>query len=153
MTESNKWIIALDQLPPEGKIAVVEPEGDGTSTALFVRIRTDTAPEGSLDLDDGTHALAFLNVCTHMGCRLVRGTEGDLTPSRSTTGLVPKAVVGPCPCHGTSFDLLKRGLVVLGPATQDLPVLALTAVPSGLEAHLMNPDRDPRQEGWPKRNT
>lgn len=100
----------------------------GWSEAIVVRIRPEDAPadfEKVLLLDWGgetRYFLAFLNVCTHMGCRLVYAVKGarpvQLVPI-SETG----ATCGPCHCHGTTFDLTKDGLVVLGPATQNLPVL------------------------------
>ncbi len=57
--------------------------------------------------------VAFSNICTHMGCPL-----GTLySPAHK--------VLGPCVCHFTTFDMTKRGMVVLGQATQDLPQIQL----------------------------
>ncbi len=56
--------------------------------------------------------VAFSNACTHMGCPIV-----DYRPEH--------AVLGPCPCHYTTFDLARDGQVVLGQATQNLPRLLL----------------------------
>ena len=145
MSQST-WTLALDALPPEGQMIIVEQDGGGTSTALFLRIGIDTPPAGSIPLADGTHALAYLNVCTHMGCRLVR----DRGRLRYCPAPDPEVIVGPCPCHGTSFDLLKNGLVVLGPATQNLPRMSLTTNSFGLKATMGNPDHDPHSENWPQ---
>ncbi len=57
--------------------------------------------------------VAFSNLCTHMGCAV----SGNVDAERGTAG--------PCPCHYTSFDLSKGGLVVVGPATTDLPQVRL----------------------------
>jgi len=57
--------------------------------------------------------VAFSNLCTHMGCAV----SGNVDAGRGTAG--------PCPCHYTSFDLAKGGLVVVGPATTDLPQVRL----------------------------
>ena len=34
-------------------------------------------------------------------------------------------ILGPCPCHFTTFDLRNNGMVVLGQATQNLPQVTL----------------------------
>ena len=57
--------------------------------------------------------VAFSNICTHMGCPL-----GTLySPEHK--------VLGPCVCHFTTFDMTKRGVVVIGQATEDLPQIQL----------------------------
>lgn len=62
-------------------------------------------PEGDI--------VAFGIDCTHMGC-----------PLRGVFNL-DQAVLGPCGCHFTTFDLALRGQVVLGQATQNLPQVVL----------------------------
>ena len=57
--------------------------------------------------------VAFGTLCTHMGCPLV----GVFKPEH--------AVLGPCGCHFTTFDLTHRGMVVIGQATENLPQLIL----------------------------
>lgn len=57
--------------------------------------------------------VAFNSRCTHAGCSVT----GQVVPEESRAG--------PCPCHFTSFDLAKGGLVVLGQATTDLPQIDL----------------------------
>lgn len=143
------WELKNNALPDEGKTIVVKPvDGEG-STALFLRVSQETPPAGSIPLPDGTHALAYLNVCTHMSCRLVRGKKGKLAPNGSADEA--KSVVGPCPCHGTSFDLSKDGLVVFGPATQNLPRLDLSRNKSGLTATLNQSGLNPHRETWPQK--
>jgi len=56
--------------------------------------------------------VAFSNACTHMGC--------PITEYQSEHN-----VLGPCPCHFTTFDLSKDGEIVLGQATEKLPRLLL----------------------------
>lgn len=62
-------------------------------------------PEGSI--------VAYSNLCTHMGC----GVSSQVKPEQE--------MAGPCPCHYTTFDLSKGGLVVSGMATTDLPQIRL----------------------------
>jgi len=57
--------------------------------------------------------VAFNAQCTHAGCSVA----GVVDPDGSRAG--------PCPCHFTSFDLSKGGLVVMGQATSDLPQIEL----------------------------
>ncbi|MEF8777498.1 MAG: arsenate reductase (azurin) small subunit [Natronomonas sp.] len=57
--------------------------------------------------------VAYSSICTHMGCSV----EGQVSPDQE--------MAGPCPCHYTSFDLSKGGLVVSGAATTDLPQVRL----------------------------
>ncbi|MGI9621374.1 MAG: arsenate reductase (azurin) small subunit [Acidimicrobiales bacterium] len=56
--------------------------------------------------------VAYSNSCTHMGCPIT-----EFQPDHS--------VLGPCPCHFTSFDLGRDGQVTLGQATQNLPRVLL----------------------------
>jgi ubiquinol-cytochrome c reductase iron-sulfur subunit len=71
--------------------------------------RTDWAPKG---------ILAFSKICTHAGCA-VNLFRSPLYPPR-TPG--PALV---CPCHYSTFDVLKGGDVVFGPAGRPLPQLPL----------------------------
>lgn len=57
--------------------------------------------------------VAFSNKCTHAGCSV----GGQVSPD--------DRMAGPCPCHFTSFDISKGGLVVVGQATTDLPQVRL----------------------------
>lgn len=51
--------------------------------------------------------------CTHMGCPL----RGLFKPEHG--------ILGPCACHFTTFDVAKRGQVVIGQATENLPQVLL----------------------------
>lgn len=57
--------------------------------------------------------VAFSNLCTHMGCPIDK-YQAD------------HAVLGPCPCHFTTFDFAHDAQVTLGQATQQLPRVLLT---------------------------
>jgi arsenite oxidase small subunit len=43
-------------------------------------------------------------------------------------------VLGPCPCHYSTFDLVHGGMVTLGQATQNLPQLLLSVKDDDLYA-------------------
>ena len=75
---------------------------------------------GAAAINDEKYLVAFSTICTHMGCHLAQ-VRHEPEDGASTDSLT----LGPCACHGTLFDLLKSGLVVLGPATQNLPQLRL----------------------------
>lgn len=57
--------------------------------------------------------VAFSSQCTHAGCSVA----GQVVPDGNRAG--------PCPCHYTSFDISKGGLVNMGQATSDLPQIEL----------------------------
>ncbi|MBC8365711.1 MAG: arsenate reductase (azurin) small subunit [Actinobacteria bacterium] len=72
--------------------------------------------------------VAFSSLCTHMGC--------PVTEFQSDEG-----VLGPCPCHFTSFDLAHDGQPAIGQATQRLPRVLLRLdgdeiVATGLRRHV-----------------
>ena len=56
--------------------------------------------------------VAFSRICTHMGCELPEYRHQH-------------KVLGPCPCHFSTFDLVHNGQVTLGQATQNLPQVLL----------------------------
>jgi len=62
--------------------------------------------------------VAFSRICTHMGC-----TVPDYKHEYK--------VLGPCPCHYTTFDLIHGGVVSMGQATQNLPQVLLSVNDSG----------------------
>lgn len=117
---------------------------------IWIEENTDEA----LERPDGNgYLIGYSRICTHMGCYLVddggRGnfSNTDIDLEEEKEGFV----CGPCPCHGTSFDLLKSGLVIFGPATQNLPrlKLRLSEDETEVEAHAWLYDSDPREENWP----
>jgi len=151
-----RWTVAVGDLLPEGRALATDLADEPGSSALFLRLRLGTLPKHAVSLPDGSVVLAFLNVCTHMGCRLIREEHDQLlayrppgpedSPADSAT-----AVIGPCSCHGTTFDAARGGLVVLGPATQDLQRLdlELDREANTLVATLPDTDDIPLHETWP----
>jgi len=65
---------------------------------------------------DQAQLLAISSVCTHRGCKVDPPKEG----------------IFHCPCHGSKFDT--NGHVVRGPATRDLPRLAIS---ENADGHLL----------------
>ncbi len=74
-------------------------------------VKTGRRAMGGIGPD--SDVVAFSNQCTHMGCP-IETYQSELY------------VLGPCPCHFTTFDLAKDGQVVLGQATQSQPRVRLT---------------------------
>lgn len=81
---------------------------ESTPASLF---RLDRPAAGGVGSD--RDVVAFATDCTHMGCPL----RGQFNPTH--------AILGPCACHFTTFDLTLRGQVVIGQATEDLPQIVL----------------------------
>ena len=117
--------------------------------SFVVRIETETHwPHPS-----GGFLVGYSPVCTHMGCLLVRKEDDHHVVHALGANGDEVLTCGPCPCHGTTFDLLKRGLVVLGQATQNLAQLKLTVEPDTVKTDgwIENEKQhiDPREETWP----
>lgn len=103
-----------DSLPPGGTV-IVFPEdriGDERSQTVLIRVkqqllelptgRADWAPQGNL---------AFSRICTHAGCPV---------------GMYEKtAHLLMCPCHQSTFDVLRAAQPTGGPAARSLPQLPL----------------------------
>ena len=103
-----------DELTP-GSVITVFPEGYGgspVSQALLIRV-----DPGQLHLPPGREAwapkgyVAFSKICTHAGCPvgLYRAAAHQLL----------------CPCHQSTFDVLRGAMPVFGPTTRALPQLPL----------------------------
>ena len=90
---------------------------EGTPASLF---RLDRSAAGGVGPDGDI--VAFATDCTHMGCPL----RGQFNPAHS--------VLGPCPCHFTTFDLTLRGQVVIGQATENLPQIVLETAGDDIHA-------------------
>ena len=74
------------------------------------------SPEAKALAPDGI--VAFSAVCTHYGCPVTKTDAAQ-------THLI-------CNCHGSAFDVGKRGVVVKGPATRRLAMLPLKLEGSNL---------------------
>ncbi|HEX7094463.1 MAG TPA: Rieske (2Fe-2S) protein [Acidimicrobiales bacterium] len=98
-----------------GTVLTVFPEGSERpedSATLLIRVdpellelppeRADWAPDG---------IVAYSKICTHVGCPvgLYRETTHELL----------------CPCHQSTFDVLRGAKPVFGPATRSLPQLPI----------------------------
>jgi arsenite oxidase small subunit len=119
------------------------PDGD-FKEAFVVLIENEVS--GSTPHPVQGYLIGFSNTCTHLGCDV--SLNSDFTPEQ--------VIAGPCGCHGTSFDLTRQGLVILGQATQNLPQLQLQLADGGttVEAidwlrNLPELDISPEEEQWP----
>ncbi|MBC5825307.1 MAG: Rieske (2Fe-2S) protein [Candidatus Eremiobacteraeota bacterium] len=99
-----------------GSVATVFPEGyvgDADAQAMLVRVRPDLlrlSPQRLAWAPLGY--VAYSKVCTHVGCpvALYRQSTHELR----------------CPCHQSTFDVLRGAAPVSGPAPRPLPQLPLT---------------------------
>lgn len=91
-----------------GDVVDFEYPTAGAQASLF---KLGRRADGGIGPDDDV--VAFSTACTHMGCPL-RGLF-----------IEEHAIIGPCPCHFTTFDPAHRGMVVLGQATENLPQILL----------------------------
>lgn len=99
-------IAGMSELSPGDPVFFDYP-WEGASNLL---VRTGTQVLGGAGPD--RDVVAFSNQCTHMGCLI--------------TEYHPEAhVLGPCPCHFSSFDLSRDGVASFGQATQSLPRILL----------------------------
>ena len=78
--------------------------------ASNILVRTSEPVPGGIGPD--RDLIAFSNQCTHMGCPI-------------TEYHADEHVLGPCPCHFSSFDLSRDGIASFGQATQNLPRVLL----------------------------
>jgi arsenite oxidase small subunit len=68
--------------------------------------------------------VAFSTICVHMGCPLVGHYQNA------------HKVLGPCPCHLSTYDLALGGMPVTGAATENLPQIELSIDAGGnISAH------------------
>ncbi len=135
--------IRLADIPDYG-VPIRFEEGDFQG-AFAIRIYTPVPH--AIKLNQG-YVVGFSATCTHMGASLPPPVH------KAPQGREPESLAcGPCPWHGTSFDLMKAGLVILGPATQNLPQVRLEIEGENLVARgwIENDrqTRDPREEQWP----
>jgi ubiquinol-cytochrome c reductase iron-sulfur subunit len=103
-------------------VVTVYPEGFvGSPVSQTLLIRVEPA---SLELPPGRLAwapdgvVAFSKICTHAGCPVGLYVA-------STHQLL-------CPCHQSTFDVLRGATPVFGPASRPLPQLPLDAGADGV---------------------
>ena len=104
-----------------GSVATVYPEGQvGSADSQALLLRLD---ESLLELPAGRAGwtprgcTAYSKICTHAGCPvgLYRAEAQQLL----------------CPCHQSTFDVLRGAVPVFGPAARPLPQLPLAVDPEG----------------------
>ena len=101
------WIGNVNDLELDVPVPFSYPAESQTAVLIKVGRRAQGG------VGEESDVVAFSNICTHMGCPL-----GTLySPEHK--------VLGPCVCHFTTFDMTKRGIVVIGQATEDLPQIQL----------------------------
>jgi ubiquinol-cytochrome c reductase iron-sulfur subunit len=106
--------VSLDGLPP-GSIATVFPEGavgSADAQTLLISVGQDLLQlQGQARDWAPAGFVAYSKVCTHAGCPvgLYRADEHVLV----------------CPCHQSTFDVLRGAVPTFGPAARPLPQLPI----------------------------
>ena len=106
--------IRTDSLDVRSTVTVFPPDSIGSEKSQTVLVRVDPA---LLKLPPGRASwapmgyLAFSRICTHAGCPV------GLYESRNCELM--------CPCHQSTFDVLRGALPTGGPAARPLPQLPL----------------------------
>ncbi|MGI8773528.1 MAG: ubiquinol-cytochrome c reductase iron-sulfur subunit [Actinomycetota bacterium] len=95
-------------------VTTVFPEGHvGSADAQTLLIRLDADPEALPGREDWAPAncIGYSKICTHAGCPvgLYRAEDHELL----------------CPCHQSTFDVLRGAVPTFGPADRALPQLPL----------------------------
>jgi ubiquinol-cytochrome c reductase iron-sulfur subunit len=103
------------ELPVDG-FTTVWPDGhtdDADASTLLIHIRTDQDFRPKAGREDWTvdDIVAYSKLCTHVGCPvgLYQTEQGLLL----------------CPCHQSTFDVMRHARPVFGPAARSLPQLPL----------------------------
>lgn len=119
LTEDGK-VMTVDSLAQGGTVTVFPEHSIGSERSQTVLVRVDPAllqlPRDRADWAPGGY-LAYSRVCTHAGC---------------VVGLFEKnANLLLCPCHQSTFDVLRGAVPTGGPAARPLPQLPLYADSDG----------------------
>jgi ubiquinol-cytochrome c reductase iron-sulfur subunit len=104
-----------DDLPVDGLITVW-PDGHtdaADAPTLLIKVRPDQGFEPSDGREDWTvdGIVAYSKLCTHVGC--------PVGLYQAESGLLL------CPCHQSTFDVMRHAKPVFGPAARSLPQLPL----------------------------
>ena len=115
VVDENGMPVQPRDLPVDGFITVW-PEGhtdDADASTLLIHFRSDQDFRPEAGRDDWTvdDIVAYSKICTHVGCP-VGLYQADL-------GLLL------CPCHQSTFDVMRHAKPVFGPAARSLPQLPL----------------------------
>jgi ubiquinol-cytochrome c reductase iron-sulfur subunit len=120
VTEDGKPVAATD-VPADGLLTVFPEGAVGAADAQAVLVRVDPSllhlPAGRADWAP-SGLLAYSKVCTHAGCPV------GLYQANSHQLL--------CPCHQSSFDVLRGAVPISGPAAWPLPQLPLVVGADGV---------------------
>jgi ubiquinol-cytochrome c reductase iron-sulfur subunit len=135
VTEDGTPVAAAD-VPGDGLLTVFPEGAVGAADAQAVLVRVDPS---LLDLPRGRDGwapsglLAYSKVCTHAGCPV------GLYQADSHQLL--------CPCHQSSFDVLRGAVPVSGPAAWPLPQLPLAVGADGI-LRVSGDFSEPVGPGW-----
>jgi ubiquinol-cytochrome c reductase iron-sulfur subunit len=119
--EENQPVPAANVHPRTFLTAFPEGADKRELAAPVVVIRL---PVGEIELDEDRRTwapegiMAFSKICTHAGCAISL-YRAPLFPAQAPE---PALV---CPCHYSTFDVRRGGVVIFGPAGRDLPQLPL----------------------------
>lgn len=116
-TYPKKRVGRVSQLSVDQPVPFAYPWDDAHSQNLLIKLGVQAGGGVGPQRD----IVAFNTLCTHMG--------GPLGGTYKTA----YKVLGPCPFHLTTFDLIKHGMVVSGQATESLPQIVLEV--SGDQIH------------------
>lgn len=109
-------------MPVDGFITVW-PEGhtdDADASTLLIHFRSDQDFRPASGREDWTidDIVAYSKICTHVGC--------PVGLYQAASGLLL------CPCHQSTFDVMRHAMPVFGPAARALPQLPLGLDGDGL---------------------
>ena len=108
-TYPRKLVGRVSRLKADQPVYFQYPWSDFNSTNMLVKLGVPAGGGVGPDQD----IVAFSTLCTHMGGPLAGTYRGQYK------------VLGPCPFHLSTFDLIKHGMVVAGQATESLPQIVL----------------------------
>jgi ubiquinol-cytochrome c reductase iron-sulfur subunit len=115
VVDENGMPVHPRDLPVDGFITVW-PEGhtdDADASTLLIHFRSDQDFQPAPGREDWTvdDIVAYSKICTHVGC--------PVGLYQAQSGLLL------CPCHQSTFDVMRHARPVFGPAARSLPQLPL----------------------------
>jgi arsenite oxidase small subunit len=106
-------VAPLKDLGPGASIVFAYP--DAGSPAILLRL-SEPAANG---VGPGRDIVAYSTLCTHKGCPVT---------------FKPERKMFICPCHWSTFDPAKAGVLIIGQASQQLPQIELRVTKGVVEA-------------------
>jgi ubiquinol-cytochrome c reductase iron-sulfur subunit len=115
VVDENGMPVRPRDLPVDGFITVW-PDGhtdDADASTLLIHFRSDQDFQPEAGREDWTvdDIVAYSKICTHVGC--------PVGLYQAQLGLLL------CPCHQSTFDVMRHAMPVFGPAARSLPQLPL----------------------------